>query len=182
MELRMEDVTLTNKNRQKVKEIYKSSFLKEDRMPFVLMLIMGYLKNTHFLSFYDRDMICGFVYIATTKKLTFVMFFAVDVNIRSKGYGSSILDKIQSLYPDNKIIITIERCDEEDTEDIEERLRRREFYTSNGYMETGYIVKLGNKKQEIIIKNGRFDKREFTLFFLRYSNFTIIPKIWKTGS
>ncbi len=181
MELRIENITLTSRNRQKVKEIYKSSFPKEDRMPFVLMLIMAYLKSTHFISFYDGDTLCGFVYMATIKKLTFVMFFAVNENIRSKGYGSRILDKIQSLYPDNKIIITIERCDE-DAEDIEQRLRRRKFYMNNGYIETGYIVKLGNQKQEIIIKNGKFDKREFTLFFLRYSNFTITPKIWKNGS
>ena len=181
MELRMKNVTFANGNRQKINEIYKSSFHKEDRMPFMLMLIMGYLKSTHFISFHDGDTICGFVYMATIKKTTFVMFFAVDENIRSKGYGSRILDKIQSLYPDNKIIITIERCDE-DAEDIEERLRRKKFYTNNGYMQAGYIVKLGNHKQEIIIKNGEFDKREFILFFLRYSNFTMMPKVWKIGS
>lgn len=32
--------------------------------------------------------------------------------------------------------------------------------------------------QEPLIKNGVFKKRQFTLFFLLYSNFTIIPKIW----
>lgn len=178
MELKMENVTLINKNRQKVKEIYKSSFRKEDRMPFMLMLLMASLKSTHFISFHDGDTLCGFVYMAAIKRITFVMFFAVDESIRSKGYGSRILDKIQSLHPDNKIIITIERCDE-DAEDIEERLRRKKFYANNGYMQAEYMVKLGNQKQEILIKNGEFNKREFTLFFLRYSNFTIMPKVWK---
>lgn len=181
MELRMENVTLANKNKQIVKEIYNSSFHKEDRMPFILMIIMAYLKSTRFISFHDEDTVCGFVYMATIKKITFVMFLAVDENLRSKGYGSHILDKIQSLYPDNKIIITIERCDE-DTENMEERLKRKKFYTNNGYIPTGYIVKLGKQKQEIILKNGEFDKREFTLFFLRYSNFTMMPKVWKIGS
>ncbi len=181
MELRMDKVNLTTKNRKRIKEIYTSSFHKKDRMPFLIMLLMSYLRSTHFISFHDGDTICGFVYMAVIKKITFVMFFAVDENIRSKGYGSRILEKIQSLYPDNKIIITIERCNE-DAKDIDERVRRKKFYANNGYVQTGYIVKLGNEKQEIIIKNGEFNKREFTLFFLRYSNFTMIPRVWKIES
>ena len=181
MELAMEKVTLINRNKQKIKEIYESSFCKEDRMPFLLMLMMACLNSTRFISFHDGDTICGFAYMATIKKITFVMFFAVDKNIRSRGYGSRILDKIQSLYPDNKIIITIERCDE-DVKNIEERLTRKKFYINNGYTQTGYMVKLGKQKQEIIIKNGEFDKREFILFFLRYSNLTMMPKVWKIGS
>ena len=63
------------------------------------------------LSFYDGDTLCGFVYLATIGKQTFIMFFAVDKNIRSKGYESGILDKIQQRYPNNKIIVSIEPCD-----------------------------------------------------------------------
>lgn len=178
MKLAMEKINLNNQSRQKIKEIYESSFRKEDRMPFLLMLIMSYLNNTLFSSFRDGDTVCGFVYMATIKKITFVMFFAVDENIRSKGYGSCILNQIQSLYPDNKIIITIERCDG-NVKNFDERLRRRKFYLNNGYIQTGYMVKLGNQEQEILIKNGAFNKREFILFFLRYSNLTMLPKVWK---
>lgn len=178
MKLAMEKINLKNRSRQKIKEIYESSFRKEDRMPFLLMLIMSYLNSTQFVSFRDGDTICGFVYMATIKKITFVMFFAVDEHIRSKGYGSHILSKIQSLYPDNKIIITIERCDS-NVKNIDERLRRRRFYLNNGYIQTGYMVKLGNQEQEILMKNGEFNKREFILFFLKYSNLTMLPKVWR---
>lgn len=181
MDLRAEAVTITSKDKEKIKDIYTSSFLKEDRMPFWLMLIMAKMKSTDFLSFYDGDTLCGFVYMATIKKITFVMFFAVDENIRSKGYGSRILDKIQSIYPNNKIIISIEPCDEA-AEDIEERLRRKRFYAKNGYIEAGYLVELANKKQEVLIKNGEFNVREFTLFFLRYSNGTMKPKMLRVNN
>lgn len=82
MELAMEKVTFRNRNTQKIKEIYESSFRKEDRMPFLLMLIMSYLNSTRFISFLDGDTTCGFVYMATIKNITFVMFFAVDENKR----------------------------------------------------------------------------------------------------
>lgn len=181
MDLRVETVTGKNQWKQKVKEIYTSSFLKEDRMPFWLMLLMEKKTNTDFISFHDEDILCGFVYMATIENLTFLLFFAVDENKRSKGYGSRILDKIQSIYPNNKIIISIERCDVEE-KDIEQRLRRKKFYANNGYIETGYIVELANKKQEILIKNGEFDKVEFIKFFKKYSNGTMKPKVWRSGS
>lgn len=177
MDLRVEKVA-NSKRKQEVKNIYTTSFPKEDRMPFGMMLMMSYLWNTEFLSFYDRDTLCGFVYMATIRKLTFVMFFSVAENLRSKGYGSRILDEIQSIHANNKIIVSIEPCNQ-DADDIEQRLRRKKFYTNNGYEETGYCIKLGGKKQEIIIKNGAFDKREFMLFLMLYSNFTLIPKIRK---
>jgi hypothetical protein len=84
------------------------------------------------------------------------------------------------MHPDSKIIISIERCDE-GSKDIEQRLRRKKFYVNNGYIETGYLVELAKKKQEIIIKNGEFDEDEFSLFFKEYSNGTMKPKLWRNG-
>jgi len=145
------------------------------------MLIMAKMKSTEFISFHDKHILCGFVYMATIKNLTFVMFLAVDENIRSKGYGSRILEKIQSMHTDNKIIISIERCNE-DAKDIDQRIRRKKFYVNNGYVETGYLVELENKKQELLIKNGKFDEDEFSLFFKKYSNGTVKPKLWREPS
>jgi len=111
MNIRVEKVT-KSKRKQDIKNIYTSSFLKEDRMPFGMMIAMSYLWNTDFLSFYDEDILCGFVYMATIRKLTFVMFIAVEENMQSKGYGSCILNEIQSRRPNNKIVISIEPCNE----------------------------------------------------------------------
>lgn len=166
------------KSRKKVKEIYTASFLKKDRMPFWLMLALAKTKSTDFLSFYDGDTLCGFVYMAAMKDLAFVMFFAVDEGLRSKGYGGKILEEVQSIYPDRKIIISIERCDEP-AENIEQRLRRKRFYLRNGYAETKYLLEMGHEAQEILIKNGTFQAEEFFSFFLKYSNGTVRPKIWK---
>lgn len=109
------------------------------------------------------------------------MFFAVERSLRSKGYGSAILREIQSRYPDKKIIISIESCDES-APDIVLRKRRKAFYLRNGYRETGYFMKLNGVVQEIIITNGEFIKREFRLFFALYSNGTMWPKIWERAA
>ena len=40
-------------------------------------------------------------------------------------------------------------------------------------------MKLSGVEQEILISNGNFDKNEFRLFFMLYSNGTVWPKIWR---
>ena len=180
MELKVEKVK-GSKRKREIKEMYVSSFPKEDRMPFMLMVMMSYLWNTEFLAFYDDDALCGFVYMATMGKQSFVMFMAVNENLHSKGYGSRILETVQSMYLNNKIIVSIEPCDE-NKEDFGQRVRRKHFYLKNGYLETGYFMKLGGKKQEVLIKNGMFSKTKFIIFFMIYSFCTVIPRIWKKNS
>ena len=175
MQIRNEKVKLKNTD---VKDIYFDSFPKNERMPFLMMVAMSKLWNTEFLGFYDGDTLCGFVYLAHNSKIVFVMFFAVDKTLRSKGYGSAILQDIQNKYPDKKIIISIEPCDNDDP-DMELRTRRKDFYMRNGYHETVYMMKLNGIVQEIIISKGEFDKKQFRTFIAVYSNGTMWPRIWK---
>lgn len=114
---------------------------------------------------------------AVNRKMIFIMFLAVDESLRTKGYGSAILKEIKNRYPDKKIMVSIEPCDDS-APDIEVRKRRKAFYRKNGYSETGYMIKLSGVVQEIMITNGDFDKKEFLLFFIFYSNGTVWPKIW----
>lgn len=174
MQLRTEKVKLNSKD---TKRIYFDAFPPKERMPLPMMVAMSKLWNTQFLEFYDGNTLCGFIYLAINSKLVFVMFLAVDKSLRSKGYGSVILQEIRKKYPDKKIIISIEPCDEAAL-DIELRKRRKDFYMRNGYKETGYMMKLNGVVQEIIITNGEFSKKEFRKFFAFYSNGTMWPKIW----
>lgn len=162
---------------KKIKQIYFASFPKYERMPFPLMIAMSKLWNTQFLSFYDGDLPCGLIYLAVNRKLVFIMFLAVDKGLRSKGYGSAILQEMQRKYPHKKIIVSIEPCVEE-VPDIEIRRKRKDFYLRNGFKETSYRVRLNGVEQEILITNGVFSKREFQCFFALYSNFIMYPKIW----
>ena len=52
-----------------VKNIYIDSFPKNERMPFSMMVAMSKLWNTDFLAFYDKDALCGFIYLAHNGKI-----------------------------------------------------------------------------------------------------------------
>ena len=171
------DITKVKLRSRDIKRIYFDAFPKNERMSFFMMVLMSKLWNTQFLSFYDGDIPCGFIYFAVNRKMIFIMFLAVDESLRTKGYGSAILKEIKNRYPDKKIMVSIEPCNDS-APDIEVRKRRKAFYRKNGYSETGYMIKLSGVVQEIMITNGDFDKKEFLLFFIFYSNGTVWPKIW----
>lgn len=175
MKLKIQKVRINNKD---IKRIYFEAFSKRERMPFPLMVAMSKLWNTQFFGFYDGDIPCGFIYLASNRKIVFVMFLAVDKCFRSKGYGSFILQQIRKKYPNKKIIVSIEPCDDI-AQDIELRKRRKTFYCKNGYKETGYMMKLNGVVQEIMIANGEFIKRELCSFLLTYSFGSLYPKIWE---
>ena len=175
MQIRTEKVRLKNTD---IRRIYFDAFPKKERMPFPLMVAMSKLWNTQFLSFYDGDIPCGLIYFALNNKMLFIMFLAVDSSLRSKGYGSAVLREIKNRYPDKKLIVSIEPCDDS-APDLELRNRRKAFYLSNGYQETGYMMKLNGVVQEILIFNGKFIKKEFRTFFAAYSNGTVWPKLWR---
>ena len=84
--------------------------------------------------------VCGFSYFAAVGKITFIMFLAVDSKLRSKGCGSLMLKEIQSLYPENKVIVSIERCDKT-VENLEQRLRDAKGFTRR--MDSLYRMPVG---------------------------------------
>ena len=108
----------------------------------------------------------------------FLMFLAVDESLRGEGYGSAILKEIRNRYPEKKLIVSIEPC-EDTSPDIEIRKRRKAFYGRNGYSETDFQIKLSGVVQDVLIANGEFRKCEFRLFLALYSCGTLWPRIWR---
>ena len=173
----MKVVTQKSEDKKKLKEIYAYSFPEDGVMFFWLMCYRAKRNKAEFLSFHDGDLLCGFVYMVTIEKITYLLFFAVDRELRSKGYGSLCVDKIQELHPNNKIITYIDRVDLPE-DDLENRIRRKEFYLRNGFRETGYFIDI-QQRQELLIKNGGFDANEFIEFYKKYSKPSTKPSLVK---
>lgn len=48
---------LKGKGKREIKELYETSFPKEERMPFIVMLLMSCLRNTQFFAFYEEKLV-----------------------------------------------------------------------------------------------------------------------------
>lgn len=161
MLLKAEMVTIKSKDIKHIKKIFKYSFPKEERMPFFMMLLLTKIQDMEFLSFYHKDTLCGFVYMLSNQQITFIIYLAVDEELRSKGYGSAIISEIQRMYPNHKIVLYIDRPDV-DAPDKEQRIKRKNFYLKNNFKESGYFVQsTPTILQEVLVKNGDFVASDF---------------------
>ena len=134
------------RNRRRVREIYRASFPREERMPFFLMCLLAKMPQTQFLAFREGEQVCGFAYLAVLDGMAFLLFLAVDPALRSRGYGSAILREIAALYPDCKRLVSIERCDAP-ADNAAQRLRRakKETRTACLFFVCSYSVTKGSR-------------------------------------
>ena len=123
-----------------LKTLYSSAFPKSERLPLWSMFLLARRENADFVAFYDDDIFCGFTYLVHYNSLTFILYLAICSDLRSKGYGSQIINEIKSLYPSNVITLNIEELNP-NALNYHQRLRRSDFYIRNHFVDTGYILK-----------------------------------------
>ena len=72
--------------------LMKTAFPQNEQIPMWLLRVLSFRKNVNFRVFYDDNQFCGVLYMVEDNKYIFVLYLAVNDQIRSKGYGTKILD------------------------------------------------------------------------------------------
>lgn len=162
---------------EKVTEIYKKSFPENEKLPIWLLNIMSKRRCVDFLAFYDENIFCGFTYLITNKNTTFVLYLAIDDSIRSKGYGSQILNWIVN-NKQNNIVLNIETVSDE-YDNYEQRVSRQKFYLKNGFVDTKYKIVDKNDVYDVLHKGDDFSKSEYEQLFRDFSFGFIRQKLSK---
>lgn len=121
----------------KIKALYLSAFPKEERIPWPLLRLNAMRQDIDLTAFLDGDTFCGFTYSVIANGLHFLLFFAIDEPLRSRGYGSAILSQLKEEY--GSVVLNIEPF-VEDAPNLPERQHRYGFYRHNGFFDTGYHV------------------------------------------
>lgn len=146
-----------NKNYDKVINLYKNAFPEEERMPEEFILEYEDQGFIEFIVYYDEEKFIGFTIFKRFENISYLIFFAIEEEIRGKGYGTQILKRVIEQEKDNKLILAIENPFELEAENYEQRIKRFGFYLRNGLMylphlrikELGYTYRvLGNKPFE----------------------------------
>ena len=126
-------------DRKKIKALYLEAFPKEERIPWWLMQAATVRDGTEVTAYYDGDVFCGFTYSAAYEKTLFVLFLAVEKEVRGSGYGSSILEYLKKSDPERTILLNVELLDP-NADNYAQRLQRMAFYKKNGFYDTGYNI------------------------------------------
>ena len=147
-----------------VKALYESAFPANERIP-IKHLLDDKIKR-EFWAFLDGDLFCGFSNSITHGSITNIIYFAVMPELRSRGYGSQILQAIRRQHPDTRIVVDIEvEEDSKDAEELKRRNRRREFYTRNGFDASPVDYVWQGEHYRLLSAGGPVTEKEFRDFW-----------------
>lgn len=157
--LKRRDIHIFDADKEAITALYEDSFPLDERMPYWMMVCMAIRKGMDMKLYYHRERLCAMTYIATYGRLSYIFYLAVDKGYRGHGLGTRLLEQIKRDYPDNNIILEIERLDP-CAQNNDERIRRKEFYRRNGFTECGRNVSYGGVDYEVLSSTGELDVEE----------------------
>ena len=160
-------VTRKLKDYRSIVEIMRTSFPPEERIPIWVLHLLSRKKNVNFNAWYDNKELCGITYTIESEKVIFLLYFAVNAQLRSKGYGSRILEEIKKTAGKKEILINVEKPDE-CAENNMQRVRRIAFYERNGFYRSGFDLRIGGTDYLVFSTSEIPDRKEFSNIIKKY--------------
>ena len=102
----------------------------------------------------------GFFLMFNADSFVYLVYFATCPEKRSGGIGSRAINALREYYGDQQILFSYESVYEE-SDNAEQRERRRRFYLKNGFFETGWFAKMNNTEFILASSKEEFDKETF---------------------
>lgn len=158
MELRKVTSDFTDMNR--LEELALEAFPPEEYLAPAKIIEMSLKTDLDFWGLYDNDIFIGFCVVVRHADMAYLFFLAISPENRSKGYGSAILAILSEKYKSFQFTVDFEMVDEQ-VLNVEQRIRRKEFYLRNGFKETGHFLTYFGVSYEVLCKNSDFDFHTF---------------------
>lgn len=116
------------KDKEKLYSLNDEAFPKEERIPSEKLINLLDECDCDGWAFYDGEFV-GFAIILPHNecKECYLSYFAIDKKFRGQGKGSKALQKLQEVYSDYQIALDMERIDEVNAENFEQRKRELHF-------------------------------------------------------
>lgn len=145
---------------ERLNELALEAFPPEEYLAPSDIIKLSQKFDMDFWGLYENDDFIGFTVIARYKRMIYLFFLAITPENRSKGYGSKIISLISENYKSCQFVVDFEMVDES-ARNIEQRIKRRDFYLRNGFKETNHYLTYFGASYEILCMHHEFD---FTLF------------------
>ena len=150
-----------------VKKLFEDSFPENERtMSMDVILANLKLMPIKLLGIYPEetpDTFAGFFLTAEGETSVYLTYLAIRPEQRSSGIGGKAMSAIREYYKGKTLLFSYESPFEE-SDNAEQRERRRKFHLRNGFYETGWFVKLNGTEFIIACSTEDFDKDAFLSF------------------
>ena len=160
----------------KIRQLYNKAFPSDERAPFLLLVLNSRKKGVDFWSVSCDGRWAGMLYVVNYKDLSYLFYLAVDEEQRGNGIGSAVLRSAQKLYNGRRLFLAIEQLDE-NADNYEERVHRKNFYLRNGFSELGHKLREGKVIYEILGVGGEVSGAEYKALITGFAG-SIITKLF----
>lgn len=147
----------------RIEALYTRAFPENERRDFTTMVNDGE-GALELFACYDGDEFCGFVCLLNNGDISHIIYFAVEEDMRDRGYGSGILAAVHEMKKGYRVIVDIER-EVDGADNNDQRRRRKQFYIRNGYAETEVRYRWEHEEYEILSYGGNVTDEEFGNFW-----------------
>lgn len=141
---------------QIIERLYVTSFPEYERLDFRYILNKSSSKDVDLYAIYDNINFVGFILLLTASNVKLIYYFAIVPQARAKGYGSSVVKEIQTMFDKHTISLMIESVKVDSSNPLE-RMKRKDFYLKNGFFQTDYIMKDSSGIYDILSTEGEVD-------------------------
>jgi len=142
--MQLKKVVIEDKAEDKrIHDLYEEAFPPDERLTYwILQRRVKQERAEQWNIYSEEDQWVGWIYVIKIKDrdYIYIFYFAIDANLRGKGYGTKALKVVLEQYKDYRIILCLEDW-REDTPDKEKRIKRHNFYLHCGFHDLPYIQK-----------------------------------------
>ena len=92
---------------KQIKQLMKRDFPKNEQMPVWVLRILALNKGMGFLAWYGKGAFCGISFTVQHKNMAFILYPAVNDKIRSKGYGSAVLNCLKKKFKGKTLSLNV---------------------------------------------------------------------------
>lgn len=143
-----------------VYRLYHEAFPAHERIPYEDLNI---LPGSHLYGVYknaDGTDFAGLIDLLDYKGVCQVRYLATEKSCRGQGIGSLILEWVKKTYKDSVIAIDVE-SDRVPCSNLQQRIRRREFYHRNGFIDTKDSYRWNGDVFDILCAHGTMEKGQY---------------------
>ena len=152
-----------------IEKLYLNSFPKEERFPFWILEECSKENNSDLYAIIDNDKFVGMCYIVNCVSAYYLMYLAVEPNLRNQNYGSRILKDLKEKY--KLLFLSI------DEPNNSMSIRRKNFYLRNGFYDINRFYEDTGINYEILCTDDRYEITD-NIMKMRYTNMTNNSKIF----
>ena len=145
-------------------KLYRQAFPAFERKPFSIIRSMQ-KKGKSDIWYFEKDgRFAGLVFTINSNDVILIDYLAIDANKRGEGIGSEIITQLRDYYPDKGIFVEIESVFDK-CENIDERMRRKQFYLNNDMIPMKVMVVLFGVEMELLGLNCCLTYDEYYSFY-----------------